>query len=218
MMDTAMIYEIIGYIASILVAISLLMTSILRLRLINIVGSSFFVLYGLLIGAYPVAIVNFVIVLINLYQLYKLRNLDEVFSLLDIDVNSSYFEQFITFHQDEIRTFYPTFFDKPIHVSDSNHIVTFVLRNMLPVGLFIADEMDSGSAIVRLDYVIPGYRDFKVGQYLYRQKTDFFRSQGITQLISYPGNETHQRYLERMGFQRDIATSDRRLYRLRIEG
>jgi|ERR1051325_4597590 hypothetical protein len=52
------IYELIGYVASVLVAISLTMTSILRLRIINLTGSACFTLYGLLIGAYPVAIVN----------------------------------------------------------------------------------------------------------------------------------------------------------------
>ena len=36
--------EIIGYIASVLVAISLMMSSILRLRIINLVGASVFAL------------------------------------------------------------------------------------------------------------------------------------------------------------------------------
>ena len=212
-METAMIYEIIGYVASALVAISVLMTSILRLRVINLVGSSVFVVYGLLIGAYPVALVNFIIVLINIYQLNKLLKLEDEFSLLDVDSESDYLKQFIDFHHPEIEKFYPEFFINSLNTAESQ-IVIFVLRNMLPVGLFIAKGSEGERAVVKLDYVIPGYRDFKVGQYLYREKKDFFVSQGISQLISYSGNDAHQQYLERMGFERDFSTSERKLYRL----
>ena len=68
-MDSSMIYEIIGYSASALVAISLMMRSIVKLRVINLIGAALFTLYGLLIGAYPVAVLNFTIVLIDLYYL-----------------------------------------------------------------------------------------------------------------------------------------------------
>ena len=68
-MDSSMIYEIIGYSASALVAISLMMSSIVKLRVINLIGAALFTLYGLLIGAYPVAVLNFTIVLIDLYYL-----------------------------------------------------------------------------------------------------------------------------------------------------
>lgn len=210
-----MIYEIIGYIASALVATSVLMTSILRLRVINLIGATIFVIYGVLIGAFPVALVNFVIVLINIYQLNKLLKLEDEFNLLDVDADSAYLKQFIDYHQAEIEKFYPQFDDDSLETAESE-IAIFVLRNMLPVGLFIAKGSEGGRAVVKLDYVIPGYRDFKVGQYLYRQKNDFFKSHGITQLISYPGNDTHQKYLERMGFERDFSTSDRRLYQLKL--
>ncbi len=48
-MNIAQIFEIVGYVASILVAVSLLMRSILRLRVINLIGAITFVIYGLLI-------------------------------------------------------------------------------------------------------------------------------------------------------------------------
>ncbi|GAB5491368.1 MAG: hypothetical protein Phog2KO_15830 [Phototrophicaceae bacterium] len=214
-METAFIYEIIGYIASALVATSVLMTSILRLRVINLIGATIFVVYGVLIGAFPVALVNFIIVLINIYQLNKLFKLEDEFNLLDVDSESDYLKQFVVYHREEIEKFYPQFFENPLHTPEAQ-VIVFVLRNMLPVGLFIAKGSEGGRAVVKLDYVIPNYRDFKVGQYLYREKTDFFKQQGITQLISYSGNKTHQQYLERMGFERDFSTSDRKLYQLKL--
>jgi len=62
--------EWIGYLASIL--ITMFMKEIFKLRFINLMGCILFVIYGLIIGAYPVAIANAIIVFINLYYLYKL--------------------------------------------------------------------------------------------------------------------------------------------------
>ncbi|WP_047985647.1 YgjV family protein [Ornithinibacillus californiensis] len=64
--------EWLGYLASLIVLISLLMSSIKKLRWINMIGSSLFSLYGFLIGALPVGIMNLGIVFINIYYLVKL--------------------------------------------------------------------------------------------------------------------------------------------------
>ena len=71
-MFSSQLVEWIGYLASILIVISLMMTNILRI--INTIGCVTFVVYGLLVGAYPVALSNFAIILINMYNLYKLKN------------------------------------------------------------------------------------------------------------------------------------------------
>ncbi len=50
-----------------------MMKSLIRLRVLNAVGAVIFVVCGLLIRAYPVALLNRMIVLIDLY--YRLRRL-----------------------------------------------------------------------------------------------------------------------------------------------
>ncbi|EGM71043.1 YgjV family protein [Shewanella sp. SP2S2-4] len=71
-MDNATIWEWVGYLASVVVAISLMMSNIKKLRWWNLIGAALFVAYGVAIGAYPVALVNFFIVLIDTYYLVKL--------------------------------------------------------------------------------------------------------------------------------------------------
>lgn len=71
-MDSAIIWEWVGYLASVVVAISLMMSNIKKLRWWNLIGAALFVAYGVAIGAYPVALVNFFIVLIDTYYLVKL--------------------------------------------------------------------------------------------------------------------------------------------------
>lgn len=66
--------EWVGYLASILIALSMFMKDIVKLRFINLIGSICFVIYGLVIKAYPVALTNIVIVGVNLYYLYRITN------------------------------------------------------------------------------------------------------------------------------------------------
>ncbi|MGO1298875.1 MAG: hypothetical protein ACTMIA_16505 [Vibrio sp.] len=65
--------QIMGYAASIMVAISLTMKNIIKLRIINFIGCIIFCIYGSLIGAWPVVATNAFISIVNIYYLYKMR-------------------------------------------------------------------------------------------------------------------------------------------------
>jgi hypothetical protein len=195
-MNPQLLYEIIGYIASILVAISLMMSSILRLRLINLAGALFFTAYGLLIGAYPVAAVNFFIVLIDLYYLNQMRSTREFFRLLEVPGTSEYLRYFLDFYRKDLSTFQPGFEVLP----GENHLAFFVLRNMIPAGLVIGEVRGGDCLYVALDYAIPGYRDFKMGRFVFSEQAQVLRERGIRRVYSAPGSPAHARYLERIGF------------------
>ncbi|MFC6591172.1 YgjV family protein [Deinococcus lacus] len=66
--------DLLGYAASLLVGLSLLMADIRRLRVINLAGCLLFVAYGFLIEAYPVAAMNLFGAGVNLYYLWRLRS------------------------------------------------------------------------------------------------------------------------------------------------
>jgi GNAT superfamily N-acetyltransferase len=189
------IYELVGYVASALVAISLMMSSILRLRIINLMGATTFAVYGFLIAAYPVAAVNLFIVLINLYYLHGMLRTPEFFRLLVETPDSPYLRDFLTFYEEEIQRFLPGFSHSP----SSEHLVLFILRDMVPAGLFMG-EVDGTTLRAHLDFVIPQYRDFKIGRYLFVEQAEFFRARGITEILSGPGNREHTAYLRKMGF------------------
>ena len=63
--------EIYGYISMILVVISMLQKNIKWLRILNTISCMMFVVYGFLIGAYPVILLNSIVIVINLYRLIK---------------------------------------------------------------------------------------------------------------------------------------------------
>lgn len=195
-MDSQLVLEIVGYVASVLVAISLMMSSLLKLRLINLAGSAAFVVYGALIGAYPVAVVNLLIVFINLYYLRQMLGSREYFKLLRVRPDSAYLRAFLDFHAAEIQRFLPGFAYAP----HTGQLAVFVLRDLVPAGLLIGETDEGGTLRVVLDFVIPQYRDFKTGRYVFQDQAAFFREHGITEIVSDAGSPVHTQYLRRMGF------------------
>jgi len=211
-MEPHLIYEIIGYIASALVAVSLMMRSILRLRLLNMLGAMAFATYGLLIYAYPVALVNSTIALINIYYLRDIFTKKEFFTLLEVQPESEYLISFLNFYSEQIRQFIPLFkFEM-----EKRPFVFFVLRDMIPAGAFIGERYNDSTLLVDLDFVIPGFRDFKIGKYIFSENKDFFQERGIRRVCTESGNEAHERYLERMGFAPMHTDDGRRMFALSL--
>jgi uncharacterized protein with PQ loop repeat len=62
--------DIIGYLAPAFLVLSFLFKDVRKLRLTNSIGCVLFIVYGILIAAYPVVIANAIIVCINVYQLF----------------------------------------------------------------------------------------------------------------------------------------------------
>lgn len=65
--------ELLGYIATFFVAVSFLFKSIIHLRIVNSIGAILFVIYSVIIAAYPVALLNAFLAVVNVYQLWRLR-------------------------------------------------------------------------------------------------------------------------------------------------
>ncbi|WP_028117730.1 YgjV family protein [Ferrimonas senticii] len=68
---TAEYWQWVGYAASITIAVSLMMSDMVKLRWWNLTGAILFVAYGSAISAWPVALVNAFIVCINIYYLQQ---------------------------------------------------------------------------------------------------------------------------------------------------
>lgn len=69
-------YEIIGILASLFVLMSFIFHGEAKIRKINIVGATLFVIYGLLIGAVSVWLLNGILTVIHSFYLYKMKNLE----------------------------------------------------------------------------------------------------------------------------------------------
>ncbi len=187
-----------GYIASLIILISLLSSSILKLRWINLVGALLFAIYGYLISSIPTTLMNLGIVIINIYYLYKMYSSKEFFQILEIHEKSDYFNLFVDFNKEDINTF----FKEPEFTIDENTIAFFILRDMVPAGLFIGTKKGD-SLNIQLDFVTRAFRDFKVGKYIFDEHKEFFIHKNIKKLVSITDNVKHQEYLTKMGFVKE---------------
>lgn len=189
--------EFLGYFASFIVLISLLMSSIIKLRWINLLGSIIFTIYGFLIGTLPVGFVNLCISFINTYYLIKIYNTKEYFRILPIESSSKHLQYFLDFYHKDIEKYADTAeFD-----SKNASVCVFILRNLVPAGIFIASDQDSSTLKVNLDFVIPEYRDFKIGTFIYENSKDYFLERGYSRFISFSSNTDHIKYLKKMHFK-----------------
>ncbi len=67
------IIEVFGYIGSALVIISMLMTSVVKLRVVNMCGALISTIYAVIVTAWPVAVLNAALIVIQIFQLCRLR-------------------------------------------------------------------------------------------------------------------------------------------------
>lgn len=188
-----------GYLASFVVLISLLTNSILRLRWINLFGAALFGIYGLLIGSLPTAMMNFGIVIIDVYYLVKIYSSKEYFQILELTPDSNYFKSFMDFHKHDLEKYF----------SHSDYIFTeatvgfYVLRNMVPAGVFVGEPIDEKRLKINLDFAVPEYRDFKIGNYIYNKHTEFFLNHGYEELVVTSSNDDFTKYITKMGFVKE---------------
>jgi GNAT superfamily N-acetyltransferase len=203
-MQNPLAFEIVGYIASVVIAISVMNTNVLRLRLFNLAGAVLFTIYGFLIKAWPVAGLNLFVAGVNCFHLYKIFRNREYFKILEVAPDSTYLKHFIAHHLKDIRKDTPRFDYEPT----ANQLTLFVLRNTVPAGLFIGEVKKNGDLEVKLDYVTPDYRDLKVGEFLLNQQIDYFREHGVKRIVSPAGSGRHAKYLKEMGFVPAPPTDD----------
>jgi hypothetical protein len=199
--------EWIGYAASVLVAVSLLMSNVWKLRWINLVGSATFAVYGLLIHSWPVAIMNSICVGLNTFYLIQMSNRKDYFQyLVARNVHTAYIDHFLTYYAEDIKRFFPEF--DAVRMDEKSNII-LILRNAVPAGVFIYHKVNEHTARIDLDYTIPAYRDLKNTRYLLTKGLqERFIKQSLKQFVVHTTVPQHRRYLLRMGFVESADKTD----------
>lgn len=191
--------ELFGYSASLVVALSLMMNSVVKLRWINMTGAIMFTIYGLVIGALPVAILNSFIIGINIWYLAKTYRQKDAFTTHPIKPDDPYLKNIIQFYLKDINQYHPQFSFDP-NKSDEAFLI---LRNMAVAGIFLGKKSTNRTLTIQLDYALPKYRDFKTGKYVYQKEQHYFQTKGYNTLISTAQNKKHIHYFKKMGFHQN---------------
>ena len=173
--------EIFGYIGCIFVIISMLMTSVVKLRVINTVGSSISAVYAMIGHSYPLAVVNASLVVINIYNLIKLSKADgNHYDMIRGDKEDSYLTYFIKHYKEDMKKYF--------------------LENTLELSAGVLAGKKEGDALeISFDYTTPTYRDCSAGRFLYAKLAE----EGYKKFICKEVTEGHRSYLEKMGFVKE---------------
>lgn len=220
--------EFIGYIASVLVAVSLVMASFLLLRVLNLVGAMVFVAYGILIGSIPIIITNGFIVVINIYYLLKMvRPMASVFEYVSVGPERRpQIEEFVEKHLSDIKSFFPDFsLQTPASTFENGGSVYLALRDLAIQGFALCmpvpeaervEDKDLSSLyrqihqelfpresiVLPVDYVVKKYRGIGLTHRLYT-RIEENRDPSVRYILSPVTStaRTHRRYLERQGYR-----------------
>lgn len=187
----------IGYVAAIFLAISLFINQSLRFRWMNVCGNTSFIVYGILLSAFPIILTNTILLVINAYKIYKIHRLKEVFEFMEFKKGNDFVLRFLKFYQNDIMSYFPTF----VFDYDEGKICFLVLRDLVIANIFIAKINPDGSITVEINYTVPKYRDYKVGKFIFEKRKHFLKSKGINKIV-YDSvySPQHEQFLKRVGF------------------
>ncbi|MCR5626437.1 MAG: YgjV family protein [Lachnospiraceae bacterium] len=196
MTDPKIIVELVGYMGSALVVVSMLMTSVKKLRVVNSVGSIIFTVYALIIHSYPTALMNLCIVIINIRQLIRLSQKERHFQLVKVKAGEGMMGYLLDHYYSDISKFFPELAIDLAVDCDQAYVVTC---DTTPAGILLGNEIDDGVIMLLIDYATPAYRDTSVGKFLYKHLPDY----GINTLIFSSRSVGHEEYMKQMGFVKE---------------
>lgn len=187
-----------GYLASVVTAISLLMSRPLKLRWLNLAGSSLFAVYGILIGAYPVGVFNGLIVLIDAYYIIQIYQSTSSFRTLIVENHSQVLQMFVKEYGDDINQSFPRFKNE----FNSNNFFALQIRDMEIAGVIAGKLVNKNEIEIAVDYTSPRNRDYKPGKYFFT-KSNVLKEQGIKKVWAKAHTPAHENYLNKMGFTKE---------------
>ncbi|WP_022933338.1 YgjV family protein [Treponema bryantii] len=193
-MSINLILELIGYLGSALVIVSMLMTSVVKLRIINTIGSVIFCAYALAIHSYPTAAMQVCLIIINIINLYKLNNTKKQYSAVNVSSTDGFLYYFLCANERDIKKFFPDF-----STTEKDDTIFMITCGQAPAGVFIAKDKGDGSFTVKLDYTTPAYRDCSAGKFIYNH----LKLIGVRKVYAETNNPAHQKYLQKLGFSTD---------------
>lgn len=193
----------IGYLGSALAVVSMLMSSVIRLRVLNTTGSRIFAAYALMIHSCPTAMMNVLLIGINVYNLIKLTQKDRSYDLVEGAQGEGLLRYLLDYYREGVRAYFPDF------LADSGaDRVYIVCCNGNPAGVLLGTDGGQGTLQVLLDYSTPTCRDCSIGAYLYSK----LPLKGV-HTLAFAGKETraHAAYLTKMGFVKENGVYMKRL-------
>ena len=197
--------QILGYAASLIVFISLMMKSLAKLRVLNAAGSLLFVVFALATDSLPTAFLNMGIVVIDVFYFIRMTRVKDNFEIMTVQKDNEIVRRFYRINKKELDAL----FGEASFVKSEKIALFFRnddIAGLLAYSSVVLPQTDSSApesaAEILIDFVVPKYRDFAVGRHFFVKDVSFWKEQGYSCLLSSVPDKRHIPYLERLGFER----------------
>ena len=197
--------QILGYAASLIVFISLMMKSLAKLRILNAAGSLLFVVFALATDSLPTAFLNLGIVVIDVFYFIRMTRVKDNFEIMTVQKDNEIVRRFYRINKKELDAL----FGEASFIKSEKIALFFRnddIAGLLAYSSVVLPQSDSSvpesAAEILIDFVVPKYRDFAVGRHFFVKDVRFWKEQGYTCLLSRVPDKKHIPYLERLGFER----------------
>jgi energy-converting hydrogenase Eha subunit E len=190
--------EAIGWAGSAVLVWSLLQSSVLRLRALNLAGSLVLVVYNAALAVWPMVTLNAVLAVVNVVHLRGLvrdRHDADAYEVVEVTPEDGYLRHLLRVHESDIRRHNPRFV---LDASAPGLSAFLVVRGDETVGVVLVRDDGDGVARVELDYVTPRFRDLTPGEFVYR-RSGLFADRGFSRVVTPPGMVAP--YYARLGFR-----------------
>ena len=137
MLEPQVMLEIFWYIGSFLVVFSMLMSSVIKLRIINTIGSVVSGIYALICGAFPLVLMNGCLIVINVYNLYKLLKTEQQYDMVESKKEDALLGYFLGKYYEDIKKYFPEFMLEATY--DKAYVVCC---NGNPAGVLLGKEKE----------------------------------------------------------------------------
>jgi len=191
-------WQIIGWVGSALVVISLTQARVLRFRWLNLAGSLIATAYNAVFGIWPFVAMNAAIAIINVYWLRRLlreRHDEAVYAVVEVAPDDAYLAHVMGVHATDIARFRSP---APPSDAEATTLAFLVVHGDETVGVVLVSDLGEGVGHVDLDWVTPRFRDFTPGEFVYR-RSGVFAERGFSRLVA-TGGPGQADYLSRVGF------------------
>lgn len=197
--------DAVGWGGSAVLIWSLAQSSVLRFRMLNLAASLVLTGFNAAIEVWPMVAMNAVIAGINVYflvRLWRTRDDEATYEVVPVGPDEEYLRHVLRRHARDIERHNPGFSWDGTSKEQPGRSAFLVVRDTETVGVVMLSDGGAGDGQIELDYVVPRFRNFTPGQFVYRRGGQL-GDLGFRRLLAPPRMVDAGTYFPRVGFRAD---------------
>ncbi|MCR5725349.1 MAG: YgjV family protein [Treponema sp.] len=189
-MTSHFLIEAVGYLGSLIIILSMLLTNVVKLRVANVVGCIVFGTYALIIHSIPTVIIQACLIIVHTIALYKLLSAKNNYTVIQLQPGESFLNSFLADHAADITRFF-----EAVPAANQYNCAYLTICEYRNIGVLLGTKIGD-TLTVHIDYTIPQYRDCTAGAYLY----EYLAGTGVRRFVADATSSEHAGYLKKMNF------------------